>query len=65
WNMYRFFSYQSLSMVDKSLSTIYPYLLICEGNEIKNIFQLKIDLGDQRRDFIIIVKRENNGFQIS
>lgn len=35
--MYRFFSYQSLSMIDKSLSTIYPNLLICEGNEIKNI----------------------------
>ncbi|MCR1872009.1 hypothetical protein NSA33_02445 [Mammaliicoccus lentus] len=50
--MYRSFSNQLLSMIDKSLSTRYPDLLISEGNEIKNVLEVKIDLGYQRRDFI-------------
>ncbi|WP_233431511.1 hypothetical protein [Staphylococcus cohnii] len=43
---------QPLSMIDKSLSTRYPDLLICEGNENKNALDVKIDLGYQRKDFI-------------
>ena len=43
---------QPLSMIDKSLSTRYPDLLICEDNEIKNILEVKMDLGYQRKDFI-------------
>ncbi|ORP90904.1 hypothetical protein B7969_03855, partial [Vibrio cholerae] len=34
---------QPLSMIDKSLSTRYPDLLICEDNEIKNILEVKMD----------------------
>lgn len=43
---------QPLSMTDKSYSTRYPDLLVCEGSEIKNILEVKMDLGYQRKDFI-------------
>ncbi|UTI88045.1 hypothetical protein [Mammaliicoccus sciuri] len=43
---------QPLSMNDKSLSTRYLDLLICEDNVIKNILEVKMDLGYQRKDFI-------------
>ncbi|PCM41081.1 hypothetical protein MUA27_00395 [Mammaliicoccus sciuri] len=43
---------QPLSMIDKSLSTRYPDLLICEDNVIKNMLEVKMDLGYQRKDFI-------------
>ncbi|WP_227710548.1 hypothetical protein [Staphylococcus aureus] len=56
---------QPLSMIDKSLSTRYPDLLICEDNEIKNILEVKMDLGYQRKDFIDYCERKKNGFQIS
>ncbi|MGT0298682.1 hypothetical protein ACV566_03810 [Staphylococcus aureus] len=49
---------QPLSMIDKSLSTRYPDLLICEDNEeIKNILEVKMDLGYQRKDFIQFYQR--------